>query len=173
MYEKWNNLRGHLLSSLLTFSLLFGLPVLGFYTANFIFEDCFGCEITSGLFDNHSEHNPCYLLSIDISSKVEAYSVPFISYFLTPISFFTAFYDLLILWFILIVYSTYKMKKENKENSFDKIIYYLAYLFPFLLIVSIFIGITMNKHSNYELRQYKSTPQVTSHSSKKRFPHSC
>ena len=113
--NRWNTVFGILLTSLIIFIVLFATPILGSYSADVLFEDALGCYISSGMFDNHSASHACLFYGWDVSTKVEAYSKPILSQFLTPYSFILAFYDLLIVW-IVMLWIAFKKSSPTPDN---------------------------------------------------------
>jgi len=159
--NRWNTVFSLLLTSLIIFVLLFGTPILGALNADFLFESVLGCKITSGIFDNHSANNACMFYDWDIRSKVKAYSTPGVSFFLTPISFLQAFFDLLIVWVLMIFFANYKKTHYQKQESIlSKVLYWVFKLFPFILIMAILLS--PNRYDNQYGMQNK-TKSDTSH----------
>ena len=145
--NRWDTVFSLLLTSLIIFILLFGTPILGALNADFLFESILGCDIKSGIFDNHNANNACMFYDWDIRSKVQAYSAPGVSFFLTPISFIGAFFDLLILWGLILLFAYYKKTHYQKqENMVSKVLYWVLKLFPFILILSLLLS--PNRHDN-------------------------
>ena len=151
--NRWNTVFGILLISLIIFIVLFATPILGSYSADVLFEDALGCYISSGMFDNHSASHACLFYGWDVSTKVEAYSKPILSQFLTPYSFILAFYDVLIVWIVMLVIAFKKSSPTPDNRSIlNNITYYIFLLFPFVLVLLVLASPTINRYENYQLR---------------------
>ena len=151
--NRWNAVFGTLLTSLIIFSVLFGTPILGSFSADFLFETILRCDITSGMFDNHSANHACMLYDWDIRSKVQAYSTPGVSFFFTPISFILAFFDVLIVWGLMLLFVNYKKTHYQKQEGFvSNVLYWVLTLFPYIIVLAILFS--PNRYDNYEVRQY-------------------
>jgi len=153
--NRWNILFGILLTSLIIFSVLFGAPILGSYSADVLFEDALGCYVSSAIFDNHNANYACIFYGLDVRDKVAAYSTPIFSFFMTPVSFILAFYDLLIVWVLMLVIA-FKKSSPSPDNRtlFNNLLYWVLLSFPFILVVLVLISPATNKYKNYEVRQY-------------------
>ena len=152
--NRWNTVFGILLTSLIIFSIFFGTPIIGSYSADFLFEDAMGCYVSSGMFDNHNTGHTCLFYGWDVSDKVAAYSKPIMSQLVTPYSFILAFYDLLIVWIIIILIAFKKSSPSpDKRTMFDNILYWIFISFPFILVILVLMSPMINKYSNYEARQ--------------------
>jgi hypothetical protein len=158
--NRWNTVFGILLTSLIIFIALFATPIIGSYSADILFEDALGCYVSSGLFDNHHTHHTCLFYGWDVSDKVAAYSTPILSFIITPYSFILAFYDVLIVW-ILMLFIAYKKSSPSpdRRNILNNIVYYIFLLFPFILVLLILASPATNHYHNYELRQHEQTQQ--------------
>jgi len=151
--NRWNTVFGILFISLIIFALLFATPIIGSYSADFLFEDALGCSVTSGLFDNHDTNHACSFYGWDVSDKVAAYSTPILSQFITPYSFILAFYDVIIVWLVMIAIAFKKSAPSpDKRTILDNLLYWVFFLFPFILILLVFMSPTINRYNNYELR---------------------
>ena len=161
--NRWNGVFGILLTSLIIFCLLFGTPIIGSFSADFLFEDALGCYVSSGIFDNHSTSHTCLFYGWDVSDKVAAYSMPILSQFATPFSFILAFYDLLIVWVVMILIA-FKKSSPTPDNRtlFNNILYWVFISFPFILVILVLMSPATNKHNNYETRKtsYKQVKPI-------------
>ena len=158
--NRWNTVFGILLITLIIFIVLFATPILGSYSADVLFEDALGCYISSGMFDNHSASHACLFYGWDVSAKVEAYSKPILSQFLTPYSFILAFYDVLIVW-IVMLWIAFKKSSPNpdKRSILNNITYYIFLFFPFVLVLLVLTSPVTNRYENYRLRNDAQTHQ--------------
>jgi hypothetical protein len=155
--NRWNSVFGVLLTSLIIFAILFGTPIVGSYNADFLFEDALGCSVSSGLFDNHDASHTCLFYGLDVSDKVAAYSTPILSQFMTPYTFILAFYDLLIIWIIMLLIAFNKSSPTvDNRTLFNNILYWIFISFPFILVILILMSPMINKYSNYEVRRSNS-----------------
>ena len=140
------------------------MPVLGSYSADVLFEDAIGCSVASGLFDNHGTHHTCLFYGWDIGAKVDAYSAPVISFFLTPISFVLAFYDVLIVWGLMLAYVYYRKNSiQQKNTTISRLLYWVFTLVPFVLVILILASPAINRYENHELsyKMQKKAPTVS------------
>ena len=154
MQNRWNNVYSILITSFVVFTVLLGTPILGSFSANFFFEDMLGCHVSSGLFDNHSVPHHCFFYGLDFARRVEAYSLPISSFFLTPISFLFAFFDILIVWLLMIFYADKKRKNDiSEDSSIDTILYWIFITIPFILMILLIMSPLVNKYQNHELSQ--------------------
>ncbi len=87
---------------------LFGLPILGLYSV-FSFAQSIGCKISA------ADSQECLFLGIDIGERLYSYSIPIIGSILTPIAFVYSFWDLILVWYILLYYISYNIK--NVKNG--------------------------------------------------------
>ena len=158
--NRWNTVFGILLTSLIIFIVLFATPILGSYSADVLFEDALGCYISSGMFDNHSASHACLFYGWDVSAKVEAYSKPILSQFLTPYSFILAFYDVLIIWIVMLMI-TFKKRSPTPDNRsmLNNILYYIFLFFPFVLVFLVLASPALNRYENYRLHNDTQTQQ--------------
>jgi len=152
--NRWNTVFGILLTSFIIFCLLFGAPIIGAFSADILFEDALGCTVSSGIFDNHDAKYTCIFYGLDVSDKVAAYSTPILSQFMTPVSFILAFYDLLIVWIVMILIA-FKKSSPTPDNRtlFNNILYWVFISFPFILVLLVLMSPSTNKYSNYKIRQ--------------------
>ena len=158
--NRWNTVFGILLMSLILFIILFATPILGSYSADVLFEDALGCYISSGMFDNHSASHTCLFYGWDVSMKVDAYSKPILSQFLTPVSFILAFYDVLIVWIVMLLIAFKKSSPTPDNRSIlNNILYYIFLLFPFVLVLLVLASPAINRYDNYQLRNHTQTQQ--------------
>ena len=158
--NRWNTVFGILLISLIIFIVLFATPILGSYSADVLFEDALGCYVSSGMFDNHSASHTCLFYGWDVSQKVEAYSKPILSQFLTPYSFLLAFYDVLIVWIVMLVIAFKKSTNVTENKSIlNNIAYYIFLFFPFVLLLLLLASPSVNRYENYRLRNNAQTHQ--------------
>ena len=158
--NRWNAVFGTLLTSLIIFSVLFGTPILGSFSADFLFETILRCDITSGIFDNHSANHACMLYDWDIRSKVQAYSKPGVSFFFTPISFILAFFDILMLWLFMLIFANYKRTHYQEEESVvSNVLYWILKLFPLILILLLLFS--PKHYDNYEAKSIKDNSSNT------------
>ena len=65
-----------------------------------------GCEMASP---------SCVVLGVDLSDRFEPYSMVLVSMLVTPMSFWYAFYDVLIIWFIILLGLYYKKRQLDKQ----------------------------------------------------------
>ena len=160
--NRWNTVFTILLTSFIIFCVLFGAPLLGSYSADFLFEDALGCYVSSGMFDNHTASHACMFYGLDVSDKVTAYSMPILSQFVTPYSFILAFYDLLIVW-VVMIFIAFKKSSNTSENKtlFNNILYWVFLSFPFILVILVLMSPTINRYDNYQLRKTQQSSHVS------------
>lgn len=149
--NRWNIVFDVLLTSLIIFIVLFATPIIGSFSAHILFENALGCDVTSGIFDNHNTAHTCLFYGWDVSDKVAAYSTPIFSFFMTPFSFLAAFADVLLVW-ILMIFIAHKKSSPSPDNRniLNNIIYYIFFLFPFILMLLILLSPATNRVENHQ-----------------------
>ena len=78
------------------FILYFGTPILGVITFRNFIESSLGCSIP---FDYVK---PCIVFGYDIAPRFSLYAILFISIIITPVAYFTAFFELIVFWCVCI-----------------------------------------------------------------------
>lgn len=92
------------------FSLYFGAPFIGVTTFSSFFTETLGCPG----FLHFGKVEPCFLFGYDVSPRVALYKVPFANALITPIAYLYAFFELIMLWLITILFLRYMGSKEGK-----------------------------------------------------------
>ena len=111
MKNKWNMVFYFLLITFLLFVLAFATPVIGFFSAKFLFVNELGCNMSS------FSQSPCLLFGVDIGDRILPYSAPFIGLLATPIAFFIAFWEVSLLWISLIFLAKIMVGKYERKDT--------------------------------------------------------
>jgi hypothetical protein len=86
------------------FSLTFGFPFLSVLLME---------KIANAIGDCSFVGSGCFWGVIDLSSRFEPYGIMFVSLILTPISFVLAFWDILLLWAVVLWALKYSQKQQR------------------------------------------------------------
>ncbi len=100
-----------LLITFLLFVLAFATPVIGFFSAKFLFVNELGCNMSS------FSQSSCFVFGVDIGDRIRMYNAPFIGVLATPIAFFMAFWEVSLLWIILIFLAKMMVGKYEREGE--------------------------------------------------------
>ena len=97
MENKWNTSFYFLLVTFIIFVIAFATPVVGVFSAVSLFSDALGCNISA------FSKSECLVLGVDIGDRVRMYGTPIIGVLMTPLAFFMVFWEVSLLWIILIM----------------------------------------------------------------------
>lgn len=86
-----------LLITFVLFVLAFATPVLGVFSAKFLFVNELGCNMSS------FSQSTCLVFGVDIGDRIRMYGAPFIGVLATPLAFIIVFWEVSVVWIILIV----------------------------------------------------------------------
>ena len=100
-----------LVSTGVLFIVLLATPFAGMMSAGLL-ASVFDCHLTA------KGPEPCLILGVDMGERLYGYAVPFIGSLLTPLAFFYAFWEIVVLWAITCLSLSWYLKR-NKNPMFD------------------------------------------------------
>ena len=114
MKNRWNMVFYFLLITFVLFVLAFATPVLGVFSAKFLFVNELGCNMSS------FSQSECLVFGVDIGDRIRMYGAPFIGVLATPLAFFMVFWEVSVVWIMLIIFTKILAGKyERKGEKYD------------------------------------------------------
>ena len=111
MKNKWNIVFYFLLVTFVIFVIAFATPVVGVYNAKNLFSDYLGCSISA------FSKSECLGFGVDIGNRIRMYGAPFIGVLATPLPFIIVFWEVSVLWLLLIIFSKTMAYKYGNLRS--------------------------------------------------------